>query len=96
MKKFINSIWDFVVNIPQDKLLHVVVLGTITRLAILLFKVCGYELMSVAYGWMVGFFIGVGKEIYDEAKKTGSEASDWAYDFVTITFVSLYSLFLML
>lgn len=91
-----KKIWDFVVNIPQDKLLHIVVLGIITSLAILSFKLCGCGTSSCAFGWLVGFALGVGKEIYDEAKKKSSEAIDWLADVSATTFVALYSLFLML
>lgn len=96
MKNFINKIWDFIVSIPKDKLLHIVVLGSITAAAILVFKSMGFEKMSCAYGWLVGFAVGVGKEIYDEVKTKSSEADDWLADFLSISCVTIYSLLLML
>lgn len=91
-----KKIWNFIINIPQDKLLHIVILGFITALTILAFKICGYGKPSCAFGWLVGFVFGIGKEIYDELKTRSSEAGDWLADVIVITFVVLYSLFLML
>lgn len=91
-----KKIWDFIVNIAKDKLLHIVVLGVITATAILVFKFCGCGKLSCAYGWGVGFVFGIGKELYDEIKKKSSEAEDWLADVVSVTVVTLYSLFLML
>lgn len=96
MKEFFYKIWNFVVSIPQDKLLHFAVSAVITAIAILLFKLCGFGKESCAYGWLVGFAFGMGREIYDEITKKDSESGDWLYDAVAFTGVALYSLFLML
>lgn len=91
-----KKIYDWVVNIPKDKLLHILVIVVITMVSTLIFKWCGCGKLSPFYGFGVGFVFGIGKEIYDEAKGRESEAMDWAADFVTLIFVTAYSWLMMI
>lgn len=91
-----KKLYNWFINLPKDKLLHIVAISIVTMLSISLFKLAGCELLSVAYGWAVAFAVGIGKEIYDEVKKKSSESSDWLADIVTATVVSLYSLVVMI
>ena len=91
-----KKIYDFIVSIPKDKLLHMLVEMLITMVTILVFKICGLGMDACAYGWAVGFAFGISKELYDEKKKGISESTDWLYDIVACTVVALYSLILMM
>lgn len=91
-----KRIWNWIIHIPYDKLLHDGVMIRVTALAILILKLFGLSnIESVCYGWGVGFIVGIGKEIYDEIKKKSSEASDWTVDIIATTEVSLFSYIIM-
>ena len=92
MKKFYN----WIINIPKDKLLHVDIEMLITLVSIVIFKLFGCGLESCAYGWLVGFLFGIGKEIYDEIKYKSSTSSDWFADVISCTFISICALLLLL
>ena len=91
-----KKLYNWFINLPKDKLLHIVAISIVTMLSISLFKLAGCGLLSVAYGWAVAFVVGMGKEIYDEVKKKQSESSDWATDLISSIVVSLYSLVVMI
>ena len=91
-----KKIWNWLVNTPKDKLLHVLTASVITTIAILIFRYLGIECTKAsAYGWGVGFLFSIGKEIYDEIKTKSSESSDWAADAIGITYTALYSYLIM-
>lgn len=92
-----KKIWNWIVNIPQDKLLHIMLISVTVAVTILLLKAFGFSnIASCCYGWGVGFALGIGKEIYDEIKKGSSEAADWAADIIANTAVCIYSYILLI
>lgn len=91
-----KKIWNFIVRIAKDKLLHIQLEEMITAVAIIVFLIFGCGKESCAYGWGVGVLFGIGKELVDEKRKGTSEAADWAADLFGCTVVALYSWFIML
>ena len=91
-----NKIWNWIVSIPKDKLLHDSITTKIVAIAVLLFKFMGCENVDAcAYGWGIGFAAGIIKEIYDELKKKSSDSLDWAADAISFTLMSIYSYLLL-
>jgi hypothetical protein len=67
-----KKLYSWFINLPKDKLLHIVAISIVTMLSISLFKLAGCGLLSIAYGWAVVFAVSISKEIYDEVKKKHS------------------------
>ena len=90
-----KKIWDFVVHVAKDKLLHIVMVAVVTSVAILVCKLLGCGKEACAYGWLAGFVVGFAKELYDENKSGTSESGDWLADLIGATSVAVYSLLIM-
>lgn len=90
-----KKIWDFIVHMAKDKLLHVVAVMAVTALVILVCKLLGCGKEACAYGWAAGFIIGFAKELWDEQRSGKSESGDWMADLVGATSVAVYSLLIM-
>jgi hypothetical protein len=95
MYKQMKKIYDWVVKIPQDKLLHFIGSGLVTAAVIVGCKLFGCGLESVAYGWATGMVTGFGKEVYDMIKDGSSESNDWWADMAGATSSALYGLLMM-
>jgi len=84
MKKII----DWIVGIGKDKWIHFVVCLIVSLLAGIVTKslypnLCPAEIACVS--WVVGYMVGLCKEIYDEIKTKSSDPYDWAADFIGST-----------
>jgi len=91
MKKII----EWLTHWPNDKVLHFTLCLFVALGASVAAKVCGCEKFEVmAAGWFAGFFAGIGKEIYDEAKYGGADESDWAADLLGTTLGCVIALIL--
>lgn len=92
MKKILN----WFVSWGKDKVLHFVLSFVIAIISACVCKVCGGDKFSVlAAAWLVGFFAGVGKEVYDDCKYKGSDSADWAADIAGTTLGTLVSFILV-
>ena len=91
-----KKIWNWLTNLPKDKILHDDMSCTISLIAACICKlfISKEWYTIVAFAWFIGFIFAIGKEIYDEWKYKGADESDWAADIVGITRGSLFSLIL--
>lgn len=84
MKKII----DWIVGIGKDKWIHFTVCLIVSLLAGIVTKsiypnLCPAKIACVS--WVVGYMVGLGKEIYDEIKTKSSDPYDWAADLIGAT-----------
>ena len=84
----IDKIFAFFGSIGKDKWIHFTVCLIVSLLAGIVTKslypqLCAAEIACAS--WVVGYMVGLGKEIYDEIKYKGSEPYDWAADFLGST-----------
>ena len=95
--EWFKNIWDKITSIAQDKLLHINVCGLVTMVAILLCLLLGIdEYLSCVIGWVVGFVVGIGKEVFDEKKGSFFDEKDLIADLIGNTTITLYTLILLL
>ena len=95
--KWIKDLWDIITHIAQDKLLHINVCGLVTMVAILLCLLLDIdEYLSCVIGWVVGFVVGIGKEVFDEKKGSFFDETDLIADLIGNTTITLYTLILLL
>lgn len=84
MKKIIEWLTD----VGKDKWIHFTVCLIVSLLAGIVTKslypnLCPAEIACVS--WVVGYMVGLGKEIYDEIKTKSSDPYDWAADLIGAT-----------
>ena len=95
--KWIKDLYKKITSIAQDKLLHINVCGLVTMVAILLCLLLDIdEYLSCVIGWVVGFVVGIGKEVFDEKKGSFFDETDLIADLIGNTTITLYTLILLL
>ncbi len=95
--KWIKEIWNKIIGVAQDKLLHINVCGLITMFAILFCLCVGInDYLSCIIGWIVGFVFGIGKEVFDERKGSFFDETDLLADLIGNTTIALYTLAILL
>ena len=73
-----RKIWNFIINIPKDKLLHLLA-GLLVSLYVL--AVASFFLLkagAVAFADVVTFLVLLGKEIYDLFSESKGHSFEWA------------------
>lgn len=95
--KWIKDLYKKITSIAQDKLLHINVCGLVTMVAILLCLLLDIdEYLSCVIGWVVGFVVGIGKEVFDEKKGSFFDETDLIADLIGNTTITLYTLITIL
>lgn len=91
-----KKIWNWLTNLPKDKILHDDICTTISLIAACICRLLISKEWYIifVFAWIIGFIFAIGKKIYDEWKSKGADESDWAADIVGITRGSLFSLIL--
>lgn len=84
MQKIIN----WLTSIGKDKWIHFIACLIVSLIAGIVTKslypnLCPAEIACVS--WVVGYMVGLGKEIYDEIKTKSSDPYDWAADLIGAT-----------
>lgn len=81
--KVLKSIYNWIVNVEKDKLLHFIVMFIITlTVYTICSKITHSKVSSIGVSWFVSFVIGIAKEAYDEHKHHNAEEGDWIADMV--------------
>ena len=79
MKRLYNKL----VNVDKDKLLHFIVMFIITLIIYgVAAKITHSKVSAIGISWFVSFAIGIAKEAYDEYKHHNAEEGDWIADMV--------------
>lgn len=83
-----KKIMEWLTDIGKDKWIHFTVCLIVSLLAGIVTKslypnLCPAEIACVS--WVVGYMVGLGKEIYDEIKTKSSGPYDWAADLIGAT-----------
>lgn len=83
-----KKIMEWLTGIGKDKWIHFTVCLIVSLLAGIVTKslypnLCPAEIACVS--WVVGYMVGLGKEIYDEIKTKSSDPYDWAADLIGAT-----------
>lgn len=83
-----KTIMEWLTGIGKDKWIHFTVCLIVSLLAGIVTKslypnLCPAEIACVS--WVVGYMVGLGKEIYDEIKTKSSDPYDWAADLIGAT-----------
>lgn len=95
--KWIKDLYNKITSIAQDKLLHINVCGLVTMVAILLCLLLDIdEYLSCVIGWVVGFVVGIGKEVFDEKKGSFFDEKDLIADLIGSNTITLYTLIILL
>ena len=95
--EWLKEIWNKIVGVAQDKLLHINVCGLVTMVAILFCLGLGVNAyLSCIIGWIVGFIFGLGKEVFDENKGSFFDETDLLADLIGNTTIALYTFIILL
>ena len=79
MKRLYNKL----VNVEKDKLLHFIVMFIITLIIYgVAAKITHSKVSAIGISWFVSFAIGIAKEAYDEHKHHDAEEGDWIADMI--------------
>jgi VanZ family protein len=79
MKRLYNKL----VNVEKDKLLHFIVMFIITLIIYgVAAKITHSKVSAIGISWFVSFAIGIAKEAYDEHKHHDAEEGDWVADMI--------------
>lgn len=79
MKRLYNKL----VNVEKDKLLHFIVMFIITLIIYgVAAKITHSKVSAIGISWFVSFTIGIAKEAYDEHKHHDAEEGDWIADMI--------------
>jgi VanZ family protein len=91
--KVLKSIYNWIVNVEKDKLLHFIVMFILT-LAVygVAAKITHSKVSAIGISWFVSFIIGIAKEAYDEHKHHNAEEGDWIADVLGIVTALAYCL----
>lgn len=84
----IEKILAFFGSIDKDKWMHFTICLIVSLLAGIEAKFLFPELSAAEIAcasWIVGYIVGLGKEIYDEIKTKSSDPYDWAADLMGAT-----------
>lgn len=93
MKELFNKI----VNVAKDKLLHIGMCMIIALLVTVFMKFVTLDkVLMFSVGWASAFLAGIGKEIYDEVKYGGADSADWLADVIGATLGTLIAAALIL
>jgi VanZ family protein len=91
--KVLKSIYNWIVNVEKDKLLHFIVMFIITLITYgVIMKVAHNKVSAIGISWFVSFIIGIAKEVYDEHKHHNAEEGDWIADVLGIVSALAYCL----
>lgn len=92
MKRLYNKL----VNVEKDKLLHFIVMFIITLIIYgVAAKITHSKVSAIGISWFVSFAIGIAKEAYDEHKHHDAEEGDWIADMVGCVSALAYCLILL-
>ena len=81
--KLLKSIYNWIINVEKDKLLHFIVMFIITLTVYgVAAKITHSKVSAIGISWFVSFIIGIAKESYDEHKHHDAEEGDWIADMV--------------
>lgn len=83
-----KTIMEWLTGIGKDKWIHFIACLIVSLIAGIVTKslypnLCPAEIACVS--WVVGYMVGLGKEIYDEIKTKSSDPYDWAADLIGAT-----------
>ena len=91
-----KKIWNWLVSLDKDKILHDDIVFTISLLAACICKLFiskQWDKITVC-AFFAGFVAGVGKEVYDEWKYKGADEKDWAADICGLVRGTLFAFIL--
>ena len=92
MKRLYNKL----VNVEKDKLLHFIVMFIITLIIYgVAAKITHSKVSAIGISWFVFFIIGIAKEAYDEHKHHDAEEGDWIADMIGCVSALTYCLILL-
>lgn len=92
-----KKILQFFASLGKDKVLHFMLSMIVALLVTILLKwVQNDDILAVCGGWGVAFFVGLGKEIYDESEGGESDSADWLADMIGATVGTLIAAALVL
>ena len=78
-----KQLYNKLVNVEKDKLLHFIVMFIITLIIYgVAAKITHSKVSAIGISWFVSFAIGIAKEAYDEHKRHDAEEGDWIADMV--------------
>lgn len=90
--KVLKSIYNWIVNVEKDKLLHYTISLILALTIYTIWHCFDSKIDSICWTYCISFVITLSKEIYDEYVSGTSDDKDWSADMLGILTALIYCL----
>ena len=90
--KLLKSIYNWIVNVEKDKLLHYTVSLILALTIYTIWNCFDSKIDAICWTYAISFVITLSKEIYDEYVSGTADDKDWSADMLGIVTALIYCL----